>query len=188
MLGEKLFITRIYEGFTTRIEVSILLGVVFSIPFIVFEFLSFILPGLHRKERSTIILFLISSLGLFGGGVFLSMKLVLPWSIRFLKSGTFFIQSLNNVISYGSFLTFVSNFVLIFCAILQFPIVIMILLYFRIISTAFLAKSFKYFIPIALVAGAIIAPDIGSQLFLAVPFCLLYLFCILLGRTLKWGK
>src|SRR4030042_2312452 len=61
VLGEELYANYITEGFSTRIKISIWLGVFFSFPFMVFQVTIFIFPALKFKEKLLYIIVLVFS-------------------------------------------------------------------------------------------------------------------------------
>src|SRR5690349_2038887 len=71
------------EGFTTRLEVSIISGAVFSGPLWLYQIWAFITPGLRRNERKYSVIFIVVSTVLFAAGVALAY-LVLSKGLRFL--------------------------------------------------------------------------------------------------------
>ncbi len=188
VLSEELFVTKVYEGFLTRFRIALLVGLFLSIPLLLYQIMAYILPALTRKEKAVLIVTFISSFLLFCGGIFFSIKYVLPISITFLKSTTFFPQNLNRIISYDSFILFFFQFVFAFGLCLQFPIVLLILMNYQIVTRKGLLKFFKYFIALALlVAGIMTPPDVVSQVMLTLPLIFLYLLSILIAKIVKWG-
>lgn len=187
-ISEDLFVTKIYEGFLTRLRVSILMGLLLTLPYLLFQVLSYVLPGLYRKERLAVFFLLLASFILFLGGGYFSLKLVLPISIDFLKAEEFFPSRLDRIISYDAFVLFFFQFVFAFGVCLQFPIVVLILLYYRVITRKKLVSFFKFFIAAALLVAALLTPpDIISQVLLTAPMIILYLFCIVIARMFRWG-
>ena len=188
IINEELYVTAITEGFTTRLKISFIIGIIFTIPLFLFEIILMIFAALSKKEKIFILISTISSFMLFILGTIFSYKIVLPISVRFLKSSIFFPESVDRLISYNTFITFFFQFLLGFGICFQFPIIIMLLLKLKIIKMDFLLKNFKYFIIICFILSAILTPpDIQSQILLGLPMILLYLLCIILGKIFKIG-
>jgi sec-independent protein translocase protein TatC len=189
LISEELYVTKIYEAFLTRLRIAVLVGIFCSIPVLIYHILAFVLPGLYRNEKILVFTLVLAGFLLFVGGVLFSLKLVLPLSIDFLKSEDFFPSALNRIISYDTFLIFFLQFLVAFGLCLQFPIVVLILLYYRVISLKKLISFFKFFVAGTLLfAGILTPPDVVSQIMLTVPMIILYLLCIVVGKLLKWGK
>ena len=189
IVSESLYVTKIYEGFITRLKISLLIGVFFSIPVLLFELAAYIFPGLYKKERIIFLLILISAFILFLIGLYFSIQIVMPISMRFLKSRDFFPHNLNRIISYDAFVIFFTQFLIAFGLCFQFPVVVIILLYFKVLRVGLLIKYLKHFIAIIVLVSAILTPpDIISQLLLCVPLIFMYLLCILIGKLLDRKK
>lgn len=189
LIAEDLYVTKIYEAFLTRLRIAVLVGLFFTIPFLVYQVLAFILPGLYKQEKALVFALVVAGFLLFIGGVYFALRVVLPISIDFLKSQEFFPNQLNRIISYDAFLVFFLQFLIAFGLCLQFPIVLLILLYYKIIQLRKLVSFFKYFIAVTLLfAGILTPPDVISQIMLTVPMIVLYALCILIGKLFKWGK
>jgi len=188
VIGEDLYVSVITEGFITRIKIAVIIGLTLSIPMLLFQLVLFVFPALKRSEKIFILIGVISCSILFILGVFFSYKVVLPISIRFLKSEFFYPQNVNRIIFYNKFITFFFQFLLGFGVCFQFPILIIILLKLNIIQMNFLIKNFKYFIIICFIISAVLTPpDILSQLLLGLPMILLYLLCIVIGKIIRLG-
>ena len=188
ILSEELYVTKIYEGFLTRIRIALLIGLLLSIPFLIYELIAFILPAFNRKEKIIILILIFSSFILFLCGIYFSLKMVLPISVSFLRSENFFPTNLGRIISYDSFIIFFFQFLVSFGLCLQFPVVILTLLYFKVLKMQKLIRFLKYFVAVSfLIAGILTPPDVVSQSMLALPMILLYLLCILIGKLLHWG-
>ena len=50
ILKDQLYVTEITEGFIVRLKMSVIIGAILSIPVLLFEILSFILPALTKKK------------------------------------------------------------------------------------------------------------------------------------------
>jgi len=188
ILSEDLYVTKVYEGFITRFKIALILGVFLSIPLLLYQVMAYILPALTKKEKIAIGSILIASFLLFCGGIFFSIRFVLPISVTFLKSTSFFPGNLNRIISYDSFILFFFQFILAFGLCLQFPVVLLILMHYQVITRRTLLRFFKYFVALALlVAGIMTPPDVVSQLMLPGPLIVLYLLSILIAKILRWG-
>lgn len=188
ILSEELYVTVLTEGFVTRLRIGFLIGAFFALPVLVFEVAAFIFPALSRKERRFMLLLLIASFILFVGGMVFAFQSVLPISIRFLKSSTFFPQNLHRLLSYQEFISFLFTFLLGFGLCFEFPVVLLFLLKVRVLSLRVMVRSFRWFlIAILAVAAIMTPPDVVSQLMLALPMIVLYLLCILIGKIMRLG-
>lgn len=179
-------VTKLYEGFLMRINVSIYVGLVIFVPVLLLNILLYIIPGIEGGDKIIFTALYILSVVLYVAAIF-SVSIFLPITLNFLQSNSFMPDTLNKLFSYGEFIEFFFKFLLAFCLTLQFPIVILILLYFNILKIEWLTKFIPYFVPVALLLSAIITQDILSQFLVALPLFILYLLCILVAKLLKWG-
>jgi sec-independent protein translocase protein TatC len=189
VLKEELYATLITEGFLTRLKVSVIIGAILTIPVFLFEILAFILPALTKKEKIFILSAVSISLVLFILGVIFSYKIVLPFSISYLKSSEFFPEHVKRIISYEKFISFFFQFLLAFGLCFEFPVILLALLKLGVIKFSFLIKNFRFFIvAIFIIAAVLTPPDVQSQILMAVPLILLYLLTILIAKIFKLGK
>ncbi len=189
ILGEKLYATSIAEGFSMRLKISVIFGLILALPLLIIQLLLFIFPALNKKEKTIVLSLVISSFILFVLGVIFSFNVVLPASINFLKSREFFPDNINRLISYNNFITFFFQFLLCFGICFEFPIVIILLLKLNLIKMSFLIKKFKYVVVIIFIIAAILTPpDAFSQVMMALPLLALYLACIIIGKIFGLGK
>jgi sec-independent protein translocase protein TatC len=185
-IDEVMYSTRITEGFVTRLRVSFLIGLLFSLPALLFQIVLFLFPALKTKEKGFLLGTLICTFLLFLGGVYFAYGTVLPISIAFLKSREFYPEDVGRLISYQYYVTFFFQFLLGFGLCFQFPVAITLLVRWGFVSVGKLVRFFKYFVITAVVISAIITPpDIVSQIMLTVPMLILYGLCIPIGLVVR---
>jgi sec-independent protein translocase protein TatC len=85
-LGAELQVLRPTEGIETFFKVSLLAGAVLSMPLILYQVWLFIVPGLTKKERRYVYIFLPSALILFGLGIAFAWFILVPASVEFLAN------------------------------------------------------------------------------------------------------
>ncbi len=186
---DTLYITRIEQGFTTKIKISLYLGLILSFPVHLYNSVLFILPALTKKERNILICFLIGSFFLLIFGGYTAYFQILPISLKFLKSGSFIPANVMVWLDYKESLSFVVQIVLAFLALFQLPLVLLVLMILNVIDRRWLLKSSRYFIVIILLVSAFITPpDVVSQVGLALPLILLFYATILIGKVFNLGK
>ena len=189
IIDEQLFATQIAEGFLTRLRISILGGIFFSIPLFLFQVILFIFPALKKQEKIFILLLMLSTFSLFLFGIMFAYKSVLPISMQFLKSEAFFPENVSRLISYEMFIGFFFQFLIGFGLCFQFPVVLIFLMKIGVLQVESLIKNFKFVIAgVFLISAIITPPDIVSQILLSIPMLLLYSICIIIGKIFKLGK
>jgi sec-independent protein translocase protein TatC len=161
--------------FMSHMMISLIIGLVFATPYIVWELWRFVSPGLTENERKhTRGAVLIISM-LFLTGILFSYFLVVPLMINFL--GNYQVSSsVINQIALSSYTSSVTMMTLIMGLIFEFPVVVIFLTKVGIITPSLLKKYRKHtFIGILIIAGLITpSPDIFSQLIVALPLYGLY--------------
>ncbi|MBN1799225.1 MAG: twin-arginine translocase subunit TatC [Spirochaetales bacterium] len=189
VIKDELLVTEVTEGFFAIVSVSITMGIFLSLPVLLFETTLFIFPALKSKEKKIIVAFMASSFLLFFGGLLFAYQLVLPIALLFLKSDIFFPANITRLISYHKFITFFFQFLIAFGICFEFPIVVLMLLKFNVLTIRTLLKHVKHFtIVIFIIAAVITPPDVVSQVLLAVPMLGLYLLAVGVAKLLGWGK
>lgn len=189
VIKEELHVFNIQEGFTVRLKLSILIGIFLSIPVFIFQAVLFIFPALKKTEKIFFLSGIICSFTLFIFGVIFAYKSVLPVSILFLKSKSFFPNNVVPEFSYEKFVIFFFQFLIAFGLCFQFPIILLLLLKFGIIKMNILTKNFKYVVIVIFIIAAILTPpDWVSQVCMAIPMLVLYILTIIVGKIFKLGK
>ena len=174
--------------FTTHLTISMVGGIIIAIPYIFYEFWSFIKPALYDKERKHATGAVFYSSLLFVLGVLFGYYLVVPLTTHFFGSYTISDEIKNefNITSYISSLTTV---VLGGGIIFELPIIIYFLSKVGIISVSFLRKYRRHaYIVLLLLAAIITPPDVFSMMLVTVPLALLYELGIFLARNIEKKK
>lgn len=170
------------QVFFAQIHISLLIGLICSLPIVIREIFGFISPAFdqtknNRKSFSKINLFKVISpmFLLFLLGVVFSYVLVIPFTLNFLyKYG----ESIGaeTFLTVSDFITFVLQFILGFGIAFQLPVLMYMLSLSGLTDSKFWQRNFRYAIIIITVFGAIITPD-GSGVtmwFIALPMIALY--------------
>ncbi len=169
------------EYLFASIKVSIYTGFLASIPFIVYQFMRFIIPGLTHAEKIYIIPLLIGSILLFFIGITFSYIILVPAALNFLINyGSDIVEPIWSLEEYFNFILLL---LLSTGIIFQVPIIQIILGVFNIFSSNQMLKSWKYTIFISTIIGAIITPstDPITQVFTSLAIIFLYFSgCIIL--------
>lgn len=175
----KLTLTGLGDAFTVSIKLSIIFGLVFALPAILYETWAFVSPGLYDREKKHAVPFIVLGVLLFVMGVALSY-FILQFPVSFLIN--FGASSFNELITADSYFSFVAFFMLIFGAIFELPLVLTFLALIHIVTEDFL-KSKRAIAHVAMWAAAtVLTPgaDLYSPVFIGVSMSLLYEFSIIL--------
>lgn len=173
------------ELFLAYIKISLVIGIIASLPVILLEIWLFVKPGLQKSERLALFFTILFGTICFAGGVLFSYTVILPITLDFfLKYST---PEITAMFSFGNYVGFITTIMLAFGAAFELPIVVVILARVGIVNYKILQKVSKYvFLIIIVLAALLTPPDIISQLLLAGPMFLLFEISVLLARI--FGK
>jgi len=169
------------EAFLTRIKVSVICGILFSMPVILYQIWEFIKPALTKRERKITVILVTVSTFLFFFAIYFNVFIVTP------KVTNFFLKSaqpaLTPLISVSNYTSFLLNMTVAFAFISQFPLLMVIAAMLGIVSSEGLSKYRRpTIIAIFTLAAVITPPDALSQLALALPMWGLYELGLILIR------
>jgi len=120
---------------------------------------------------------LLSSVTLFvAGGVF-SYFVVLPLALKFLLGLGFSQLAATPYLSVN-----------LYGIAFEMPIFLYMLQRAGVVTEKQLRRFRRYFIVVAFLVGALIAPDVATQVLMAIPLLILYEVSILLGRTARRAR
>ena len=175
--GVKLIQTAPGQAFFAQLYVSMLVGMIASMPIIIREIYGFISPAFNKQtKRAGKISVLLPTISLFLAGIAFSYIAVIPLALNFLyKYG----ESIGvaTFLNINDFISFVLQFFLGFGIAFELPIIMYAISLTDVIEPKFWRHNFRYAIIVLVIFGAIITPD-GSGLtmwLVAGPMIALYL-------------
>lgn len=169
------------EAFMSQIRLSLTAGVVVAMPFIIYQILAFILPGLYRPEKKSLLLMVFSMLFLFVLGISFGYFIVFPYALFFFLG--FAKEGLTALFSISSYISFAFSFLLAFGLAFQVPLIFWFFGYLGLVSSEFLKRNAKYaLLIIAIIAAIITPPDVFSQIMMIIPLYVLFQTGIFLVR------
>ncbi len=169
--------------FSAHIWTSITAGFIVAFPYVIYQFWSFVSPGLYENERKTARGFIVVSSMLFFLGVLFGYYVVTPLSINFLGTYTVSAQVFNDF-DLSSYIGLVRTSVVASGLIFELPIIIYFLTKIGLVTPNFLRKYRKISLVLVLVLSAIITPpDIASQVIVSIPILILYEISILISKV-----
>ena len=171
--GQPVF-TNITEFWSVVMRVSILTGVILSIPFIAYQIMIFIIPGLKENEKKYVYIFLPLMVISFYIGATFGYFILVPPAIKFLVlfGGDLAVP----LIRIGSYIQLVISLMFWMGIVFQVPTVVFLLSKLRIVPIETFARFRKWFIVISFILGAFITPTFDSinQTLVALPIVILY--------------
>ncbi|MFD2257087.1 twin-arginine translocase subunit TatC [Luteolibacter algae] len=170
------------ETFMLSMKLAFFAGIVLAFPLLLMFLLQFVLPGLHEEEKKVLWPAMLIGFGLFLVGVLFSYFFVLPRALLFFYewSGDL---GVSNDWRIGEYITFATQFTLLFGLSFELPVVVMVLVKLGLLSYETMSKTRTYAIVAIYVAAAVITPtpDIMTLNLMALPMLLLYEICIWLA-------
>ena len=168
--------------FSAHIWMSITFGFIISFPYLIYQFWSFVSPGLYQNEKSSARGFITVSSILFFIGVLFGYYVVTPLSINFLGSYSVS-EDIFNDFDLDSYVGLVRSAVLASGLIFELPIIVYFLTKVGLVTPEIMVKYRKFALVIVLILSAIITPpDIASQIIVAIPIIILYQISIYISK------
>jgi sec-independent protein translocase protein TatC len=170
------------EAFMLSIKLAFFAGIVVSFPLLLLFVLQFVLPGLHEKEKRAMWPAMAIGFGLFLIGVFFAYFAVLPRVLEFFHNYAAE-MGIANEWRIGYYISFATQFTLIFGLAFELPVVVMTLVKIGILSYDTMKGTRSYAVLAIFVIAAVITPtpDAFTLCLLAVPMVFLYEICIWLA-------
>jgi sec-independent protein translocase protein TatC len=176
--GSSLITTEPSEYFMLYFKVGFLVGLLIAIPFVLYQVWLFVAPGLYSHEKRFAIPFvLFASIFFFAGAAFshyVAFKVTWMFFIGFRGEYIAFMPRLSS--AFSLYVKMLIGFGIVF----QMPVLVMALARMGVVSARFLLRQFKYAVLIIFILGAVLSPggDVASQLIMAGPMIVLYVFSI----------
>jgi len=183
MSSHRFIFTKLTQILITYIKFSIILGLIINIPFILGHIFYFFNSALYKHEWIYWLKIFCFSISIY----FLSISInyfyifpkILDLFLNFEKNNIFFPLHFEAKIDDFISMAFLWNFILILY--FQIPILMHILLHFKIINIKSIILNRKYFYLIFIFLSAFFAPpEIIMQLFLFISFSLIYEILIII--------
>ena len=174
------------ETFTLTLKLAFFAGIVVSFPLLLWFLADFVLPGLTPRERRLVLPSVLVGFALFLGGVLFAYFIVSPRALRF-----FYEYSMRlGVISdwrIGQFVSFVTQFILIFGLCFELPVVVMALVKLGMLSYSSMSRTRAYAVATIFFVAALITPttDALTLFLLGGPMVILYEICIWLAWAIE---
>ena len=184
--GVNIVFTSPFQFLNLAISSSLSVGLIVTIPILIYQILTFLKPALKVKEYRSVMTLLPISIVLFTFGFafgFLMMKYVV--TIFYSKSVELNIGNMLDISRLLSQILVTSTFMgLAF----QFPIVMSLLMDFKIVSHKTFSGQRPFAYVIAICFAAFMPPtDILSLVLLTLPLILLFEFTLMLNRIFRKG-
>lgn len=189
-LFQRLIYTNPAEIFITYLKLAFTSAILISCPIFITQIYLFLAPALYKKEKQALLLIFFFAPLLFFLGIFFAYFFIAPLALKFFLSFQMPQNILENQVAIeieakvSEYLSFISKLLFAFGIAFEFPIFLLVLIKFKILSVAKLQKTRKYWIIFIFIISAILTPpDVISQISLAIPMILMFEISILIARA-----
>ena len=169
------------EQFMTHLRVAIYAGLLFALPYVLYELFRFVSPGLYQNERKAATWIVGSSYLMFLLGTLINYFIIFPFTLRFL--GTYQVSDdVANMLTLQSYIDTLITMSFVLGLVFELPVVCAILGRMGFINGNLMRRYRRHAIVAILIIAAIITPttDMFTLLVVSVPIWLLYEMSILL--------
>ena len=170
---DQLVYTNLPEAFLSYLKLSLLVGLIASFPYTLFQVWMFVAPGLKKQEKKFAVTVVFWATLLFAIGAFFALFGVLPRMLLYFMS--YASESLEPLPKFGKYLTFVARTVLAFGLSFEIPFLMVMSGKAGFVQAAYFRNKRLYFYAaIVLMAFLLTAGDFMATALLAIPLFLLY--------------
>jgi len=163
------------EQFMTHMRVALYAGLLFALPYALYELFRFVSPGLYKNERSAALWIVGSSYAMYLVGTLVNYFIIFPFTIRFL--GTYQVSTdVANMLTLQSYIDTLITMSLVMGLIFELPVVCTILGRLHFINGHLMRRFRRHAIVVILAIAAIITPttDVFTLLVVSLPIWMLY--------------
>ncbi len=171
------------ENLGVFMRIALLSGFIIAFPFVLYQLLAFVLPGLTIREKRWVLGSIPFATIMFVGGVAFSFFVMLPAAIPFLTN----FLGVQTRVRLTNYVQFVTNLMFWVGVIFEMPLVVFILAKLQLVSASMLLKQWRIAVVVIAVLAAVITPtpDPVNMALLMAPLLALYFFSILLAAVAR---
>lgn len=174
--------------FRSHMMITIVAGIILSMPYILIELWRFVKPALSAKEKKGITGFVFVTNFLFLVGISFGYFVIVPLAINFLSNYTLS-TDIGNTIRLGSYIQTVVMISLSTGVVFELPVLIYFLAKMGVVTEELLRKFRKHALVVFFLLAAILTPpDVISQVLVALPLILLYEVSIRIAKRVEKRK
>ena len=172
--NQKPIYTDLTEFIGVAMKVSLLSGLVFALPFVLYQVVRFVAPGLSGSERRYLYGLAPAATLAFLVGAFFGYRILFPPAVKFLLN--FGSDVATPYIRIGGYTNLMLMLLFWMGIVFETPVVAFFLSKVGIVSHRFLARNRRYAVVVAFALGAIITPtfDPINQSLVALPIIVMY--------------
>lgn len=174
------------EVFIQYLSISALVGVIVTIPVILYEVGMFVAPAVDNKLP--FFLFIISAGILFYIGMAFCIFVMLPFVMNYFSTINAQVSA-TGMISIEKYMSLIKTMILSFGFVFEIPVIVTVLSKVGILTPERMLKFRNPYIVLSFLVSAIITPpDVTSQIIVAVPMVILYQISYVICKKCINGK
>lgn len=172
------------EPFIISIKVSFVMGLIIAFPYVLWEFWTFIKPGLYPKEQRAARGMVAICSALFLLGVLFGYYIISPFAVNFLAG--YQIPGVQNTPTISSLINYMIMFTLPAGLIFELPIIVYFLSKIGLVTPEGMKAYRRHsIIGILMLAAIITPPDVVTQFLIGIPLYFLYEVSILVSARVQ---
>ncbi|MHB8777167.1 MAG: twin-arginine translocase subunit TatC [Anaerolineales bacterium] len=181
----KLVSIELTENIAIFMKVSLLGGIVLGMPFIVYQIMAFVLPGLKRNERLWLLIMAPFATLLFAAGVAFTWFVMLPTAIPFLSN----FMGITTQVRPENYFEFITRIMFWIGICFEMPLIIMFLAKLKFVTAKQLAAGWRYAIVVMAIVAAAVTPTVDpvNMGLVMAPLMGLYVISIILAAIVGRG-
>jgi sec-independent protein translocase protein TatC len=167
------------ENISIFMKVSLLGGFMLGLPVVMYQLLSFVMPGLNKRERTWLMLGVPFATLLFVAGVAFTWFVMLPTAVPFLTN----FLGIKSQIRPANYFDFITRLMFWIGLCFEMPLLIMLLAKLKFVTARKLARAWRHAIVGIAIVGAVVTPTVDpvNMGLVMLPLMALYLISILLA-------
>ena len=176
--GNQLQVLKPTEGIETFFKVALVSGFILAMPVILYQFWLFISPGLTKKERRYVYVFIPATLGMFLLGIFFAWVVLVPAAVAFLA--TFMQNIFLTEWTSSEYIGFILAMLFWLGLAFQMPVIMYVLARVGLVSGKMLKDQWRVAIVGVAILAAAITPSIDpiTMMLTMAPLLVLYVLSI----------
>lgn len=167
--------TEMFGQITLLFQYSLIIGLVASFPYIIWELWRFVAPALSEDEQTKVGRVIIASSLFFYVGVAFCYFVIIPFSVNFAINFSLS-PNIENKFTIDNYIDFFTVMLLAIGAVFEMPVIVYFLSKIGILKAATMRRVRRYAAFIILIVSGVItpSPDVFTQCLVAVPIYFLY--------------
>jgi sec-independent protein translocase protein TatC len=183
---QNLLAIEVTENISVFMKVSLLSGFILALPFILYELLAFVMPGLTDSERRWVKISIPMASVFFLLGVAFCYFVMLPAAIPFLVG----FLGVKTTPRLSSYIDFVSNMMFWIGVSFELPLLVFILAKINIVTAKMLINQWRIAVVVIAIMAAVITPtpDPVNMSIMMAPLMVLYVLSIFFAFIARRGR